>query len=383
MLRRRFLSLAPQFAAAVAAPSFVSSAWAQDGVSAKAITIGSTGALTGPLGGFGQSLKLGVDAAMREINARGGIHGRQLQFELLDDAYAPARSVENVNKLMAGESVLALLSCIGTANNAAILPAVETAGLPYVAPLTGASSLRKPNLKNVFHVRASYTDETSRLMQKLAAMGMGKVAVVYQDNAFGKEVLADTQRAMAAANIKAVVEVALAADGKNLAEVLGKISAAHPSTVFLGTAGAASVSVAQALRAASPLMPIAGLSVTFSGDGIKSLGKASQGIALTMVMPDGNQTRVKVVRDYQAAMRAAGHTEFGGGSLEGYINAQVLAQGIERAGRDVNRAKLRAALAGVRNFDLGGFQVDYTAAPYVGSKFVDLGVLGSNGYLVS
>jgi branched-chain amino acid transport system substrate-binding protein len=132
MLRRRFLSLAPKLVAATAAPTLISSAFAQDGVSAKAIMIGSTCAMSGPLGGYGLSIKSGTQAAMQEINSKGGVAGRQLQFLMLDDAYAAPRSVENFKQLIAGESILALLSCTGTGNNAALLPLVEEAGIPYV-----------------------------------------------------------------------------------------------------------------------------------------------------------------------------------------------------------------------------------------------------------
>ena len=87
-----------------------------------------------------------------------------------------------------------------------------------------------------------------------------------------------------------------------------------------------------------------------------------------------------MVRDYQAAMRAKGATEFSQVSLEAYVNTRVLAEGLERAGSDPSRAKLRTALAGIRNWDMGGFVVDYSGqAPYVGSRFVDLGVLNGSG----
>ena len=83
------------------------------------------------------------------------------------------------------------------------------------------------------------------------------------------------------------------------------------------------------------------------------------------------------------AMRAAGHNEFSQGSLEAYINARVLLEALERAGKDVNQARLRAALASIRQFDLGGFVVDYNGQPpHVGSRFVELGVLGGNGRFI-
>ncbi len=379
MLRRQFISRAAQTSLVVAAPAFVTRAWAQEGVNAKTITIGSSAALTGPLGGFGMDMKTGIDAALAQINTKGGIHGRSLQLQMADDGYAPARSADNVKKMLGDGGVFALLSCMGTANNAAILPMVEASAIPYVAPLTGASSLRKAPTRNVFHVRASYTDEAQRLVNKLLGMSIENIAVVYLDNPFGKEVLADVQRALAAKGHKPVAEVALAADGKNVDAAVAQTLASKPAAVLLGTAGAASTGLVAAIKKSSPLLPIAGLSVAMTIEGVKQLGQAASGIAITMVFPDANRAKLEVVRDYQSAMRAAGKTEFGLGSLESYINTRLLAEGLQRAGRDVSRDKLRNALASVHSFDLGGFSLDYSAAPYVGSKFVDLGILGVGG----
>jgi branched-chain amino acid transport system substrate-binding protein len=196
-------------------------------------------------------------------------------------------------------------------------------------------------------------------------------------------VLGDAQKVLTANNIKAVAQVALAADGKNLDSVVAQVLAAKPAGVLLGTAGAASTGLITALKKASPFMPIAGLSVALTGEGRKQLGDMAQGVAITMVFPNPTNAKLVLVRNYQAAMRATNQTEFTSGSLESYVNTLVLAEGLERAGRDVTRAKLRSALAGLRNLDIGGFAVDYQSAPYVGSKFVDLGVLAKDGRLIS
>lgn len=378
MHRRRLLSYA--VSATVAAPALLRTAWAQD---ARMLTIGSSGALTGPLGGFGVDVKLGVGAAMSQINAKGGVHGRQLQFQMLDDAYVPQRTVDNVKKLLGEGHVFALMSCVGTANNAAAVPLIEEAGLPYVAPLTGASSLRKAGMRNVFHVRASYTDETRRLVEKLVQMGIKDLAIVYLDNPFGKEVLADAVHALTEQGVRAPAQAALATDGRNLAEVVAQVQAARPAAVLLGTAGAATVGLVTALKKASPMLPIAGLSVALTAEGLKALGPAGAGVALTMVFPDPLRARLPLVREYQAAMRAIAQDEYSLGSFEAYVNTRVLAEGLERAGREPTRHKLRTALAGLQRLDLGGFVVDFSnAAPYVGSRFVDLGVLGAAGRFV-
>ena len=385
MQRRQFVSLAPgAVVAAAAAPAFLRNAFAQEaGITGKTLTIGCSGALTGPLAGLGQDVKLGAEAALAHINSRGGVNGRTLQFNMLDDGYVPQRTTDNVKQMLSQGSAFALLSCIGTPNNTSILPLIEEAGVPYVAPITGASSLRK-STRNVFHVRASYTDEVQRLIQRLAGMGLKGIGVVYLDNGYGREMLEDATRALAALNMKPAVQVAVATDGKNLPQVLQAVAAARPSAVLLATAGTVSVGLVRGIKKESPGVLMAGLSVTLPSASLGQLGEDGSGLALSMIVPDPNRAKLQLVRDYQSAMRAQGKSEFSQGSLEAYVNARVLIEGLDRAGKDVTQPKLRAALAGIRNLDLGGFVVDYSGqAPYVGSRFIDLGVLGSTGRFIA
>ena len=383
MQRRQFVSLAPgAVVAAAAAPAFLRNAFAQEaGITGKTLTIGCSAALTGPLAGLGQDVKLGAEAALAHINSRGGINGRTLQFNIVDDAYVPQRTTDNIKQILSQGNTFALLSCVGTPNNTAILPLIEEAGVPYVAPITGASSLRK-GARNVFHVRASYTDEVRRLVQRLAGTGLKSIGVVYLDNGYGREMLEDATRSLAEQSLKPSVQAALATDGANLSQVLAQVAEARPAAVLLATAGTVSVDLVRGLKKNVPGVLMAGVSVTLTltSDGLKKLGDAGSGIAITMVVPDPNRAKTQVVRDYQSAMRANGKQEFTQGSLEAYVNMRVLAEGLERAGSDPTRAKLRSALAGIRNWDLGGFVVDYSGqAPYVGSRYVDLGVLGGSG----
>ena len=375
MHRRQFVSLA-----ALAAPAFVRQALAQEaGLTAKTLTIGCSAATTGPLASSGLDIQRGTEAAMAQINARGGIHGRALQLLMMDDAYEPERTAANVRQMLAQGQVFALLSCFGTPNNQAILPLVEESGIPYVAPLSGAMSLRK-GTRNVFHVRASYTDEIVRLVQRLTGMGLKGIAVVYQDNAYGREMLDDATRALAAQGQKPALQVAVATDGKNLAGAVAQVAAARPAAVLLATAGTVSVGLVRGLRKSAPGVLLTGLSPTLPSDSLRQLGEDGSGIALSMVVPDPHRAKLQLVRDYQSAMLAQGHQEFTPGSLEAYVNTRVLAEGLERTGRDPQQVRLNAALGAIRNWNLGGFTVDYSGqTPFVGSRFLDLGVLGGSG----
>ena len=380
MQRRQFVTQALAATNVLAAPAFLRSALAQEGgISGKTLSIGCSAALSGPLAGFGQDVKQGAEAALAHINGHGGIHGRTLQFQMVDDAYVPQRTTENVKQMIGQGSAFALLSCVGTANNSAILPLVEETGIPYVAPFTGASSLRK-GARNVFHVRASYSDEVRRLAQRLAMMGLKGIGVVYLDNPYGREMLEEAARALGEQNVQPSVQAALATDGKNLNEVLAQVAQARPTAVLLATAGAASVGLVRGLKKEMPGLLMAGVSATLTSEGIQQLGEAGSGLALTLVMPDPHRARSALVRDYQTAMRAKGRENFTLGSLEAYVNTRVLAEGLERAGADPTRAKLRTALASIRNWDLGGFVVDYSGqSPYAGSRYVDMGVLTGTG----
>ena len=229
-------------------------------------------------------------------------------------------------------------------------------------------------------MRASYTDEVKRLVDNLVSMNLRDLTIAYLDNGFGKELLQVGLTALSAKGLKAVAEVAVATDGKNVDSAVSEILASKPSAVLLFTAGNVSTTLTAAARKASPGMPIAGLSVTYTAAGITQLGDSASGIALTMIMPDAQSAKHLIVRRYQKAMRELDQPDFDAGSLEGYVNAQLMIEALKKTGANPSRSKLRESISEIRNLDLGGFRVDYSApSTRVGSSYVDLGILSRNG----
>ncbi len=381
MQRRQFLGGIGSTVAGGAWLAASSPARAEAGISANQLTLGSTLAMTGPLGGAGIQHTLGIQAAFRTVNQAGGIHGRELRLTTLDDAYVPDRTVDNVKQMLGGDKVFALISSMGTANTAKILPMVEQQGVPLVGPVTGAESLRQPKLRQVFFVRPSYRDEAQRLVDQLVSMGLRSIAFVYLDNPFGQEVLRDAEATLAARQLKSVGGFALAVNGSNAAEVARKVVDAQPSAVVLGTTGTATSAVLMQLRTLSPALPVAGLSVSVIDSEMAKLGPALQGVALVTVFPDAKKPKLAAVRAFQAAMKAQGDEErIGGSSFEGWVNAQLMIEGLRRAGRELTRDKLRAALAATRRLDLGEYSLGFGGnGPFVASRFIELAVLGEGG----
>lgn len=376
--RRAFLRRAGGVTAALGASAWVLPARAEDrSISARHISIGSSMPTTGPLGNAGRDHTASIEAAFAEINRGGGIHGRELRLLTQDDGYVAQRTLENVKGLLDSESAFAFVSVLGTPNTAAVLPMLEKAGVPLVGPITGAASLRKPELRHVFHVRPSYTDEVQGMVKQLVQMGLRDIAVVYLDNPFGKEVLANAQAVLSEHQLQAVAAVPLAVDGKNFAEAVERTIASRAGAVFLGTTGTGTTDYVLALRARLPGIPVLGLSVSYTD--LNRLGTQIAGLGVATVFPSARSRKFAVVRSYWAAIEAA-RQQSGGLGLESWINAHVLAEGLRRAGRDPTREKLRAALSGIRDFGLGEITVGFgSSAPYVGMKSVRLGVFDAQG----
>jgi len=384
MKRRTFLTSLSTVAASVAGFGLSnSSGAAATGISSTHITVGSTLSLTGLLAGRSAEAVTGINAGFAAINKAGGVNGREFRFVALDDGYVPAKAVENVNKLIGTEGIFALMSCTGTAHNAAIIPLIERAGVPYVGPIPGTDSLRVASGTHVFHLKVSHGEEVTRMTRQLVGMGMQDVAVIYLDNEFGLEISKRMTARLDEIKHKPVAVVPVSVDGSNLAHAVEQVLAAKPSAVALATTGSVSANVIRELRTRSALIPIVGISASLAPSDYEKLGPALQGLALTQVFPDAVSPTHSAARAYQAAMRASGHDKFNANSFEGYISAMVLAEGVRRAGRDATREGLRGAMAAMTKFDLGDFELSFSGdTPFVGSRYVSMGILGANGRFI-
>ncbi|MCW7539675.1 ABC transporter substrate-binding protein [Aquabacterium sp. A7-Y] len=383
MDRRRFVSRLTGAATALGTASWVGGSWAADGaLSATHITIGSSLALSGMLGGSGADYVNGMKAAFEVVNRNGGIHGRELRLQALDDGYVPARTAANVKQMLDSGQVFSLISIMGTANNAAVLPMIEQQGVPCVGPITGAGSLRHAKQRWVFYVRPSYQDEVLRVVPQLVQMGLQGIGIVYLDNPFGKEVLEAAERTLSNNKLQAVGAFALAVDGSNASQVAQQVFDARAGAVLMGTTGGATTKLVLALRGKAAALPLLGVSVAVTAAEVPKLGRAAQGIAQALVFPDASSAKSAAVRNFHSALRTAKLDNGEAKSVESWINAQLLIEGLRRAGRDLTRERLRAALAGIRELDVGEFMLGFQgSAPFVASNSIKIGVFDEGGRL--
>lgn len=357
-------------------------ALAQSGVSADTITLGQSTALTGPLGDLGQEVLKGAKVYFDETNARGGVHGRSIKLISKDDAYDRQKTLDNVAGFISDDSTLALFGTFGTPNNEALIPIAQKAGLPVLMPYTGAPSVRAKTLKAVFNLRASYADEMQRIVQHLSTVGITRMAVVYQNNSFGQEALAAATQALESRKLKPLLAVPVENDASDATAAAGKALGADPEAVLLALAGKPSIEIIKQISQRRKGLQMYALSVVATPANLKALGSDGTGVAITQVVPFPANAQVPVVREYQQAMTAAGHTEFSHLSLEGYLNARVTVEGLRRAGRNLTRASLVSALDGLRNYSLGGLEVSFGQGAASGSRFIELTMINGQGKLI-
>jgi ABC-type branched-subunit amino acid transport system substrate-binding protein len=372
--RRRLLANAM----ALAAGSAASGVWAQP---AETIRLGQTVALTGPLGELGRAMHRGSKVCFDVVNARGGVNGRRIELVEKDDGYDVKRSLDNVKGFLRDPALFGLFGCLGTPVVEALLPLIRNTDVPFFTPLTGASSARPADMRNVLNIRASYPEETERLVEHLATIGIKRVAVVYQNNSFGKEVLQAAEASMKRHQLSKVASAAVQNDASDVDAAAKTIVAADPEAVILGVAGKPTVSFVKAVRPLRKGLPLYALSVAAN---LATIGDDALGIAVSQVVPLPTNSVVPVVRDFLQAWRsgpgeipAASHL-----ALEGYINARVFVEALRRSGKNPSRKVFIDTAWSIKRYDLGGFELNFEQPGRNASRFIELTMIGRGGRFI-
>ncbi len=353
------------------------------GVTDNSILIGMTAPFSGPNGAYGLDMKMVINAYFRQLNDAGGIHGRRLELRALDDGYETERAVANTRALIGQEKVFALLASYGSSPTAAAMNEVfGVAKVPLVGTISGADSLRQsprenPNNRYMFNVRASYANETEAIVNQLASLGFKNIAVLCQNDGFGKSGL---EGVVAALKKHAQAPSAVATVERNSVDVgqaVQTITKVSPQAVIMVTLYKPTAAFVRAMRKAGQTPQFMTLSPVGADLLVQELGDEARGIGISQVMPYPWNDTTPLVKEYQKLLGNQGKPSYYG--LEAYAMAKVLVEAIRKSGKDPTREKLVATLESMQNHDLGGYRVSYSASDRRGSRFVDLTVIGSGG----
>ncbi len=204
------------------------------GVTEDSIKIGGSYPFSGPASAY-RSIAQGARAQFKYVNANGGIDGREIDFVTLDDAYEPARAVQNARRLVQEEQVFALFNTLGTANNVAIWDYANEQKVPQVYVATGASSWGADIGAHPYTTgwQPDYVTESQVYADYLEGeKPNAKVAVLYQNDAFGEDLLNGFKEATEGTGIEVVAEESYEVTDPTVGSQMAKL-AGSDADVFL------------------------------------------------------------------------------------------------------------------------------------------------------
>ncbi len=342
------------------------------------IILGQSAAFTGPAAQLGIQFYQGAKLYFDLVNAQGGVGKRLIEIRNLDDGYEPDRCAENTRKLIADDA-FALFGYIGTPTSLAALPLATQEKIPFIAPFTGAMGLRNPFNKVVFHVRASYNDETALIVKQLTTLGLKKIAVFYQNDAYGKAGLDGVTLALSGLGLKPVAQATVERNSVEVAKAVKDIVAAAPDGVVqIGAYKACAAFIRQARKAG-----YGGTFFNVSFVGTQALaddlGKEGAGVVVSQVMPSPYSAAKPIAREFAEAVKADGKVQANFSSMEGFVAAKVFVEGLKRVGSKLSRETLISGLEAIGSQSMGGFAVSFGPSDHVASNFVELSMLTGDG----
>lgn len=342
------------------------------------ILIGQTAGFSGTVAAGVKETTDGAKLWIDSVNAKGGVNGQKIELVSMDDKFDPKVSAANAKVLVEEKNVLALFLNRGTPHAEAIIPLLEQHGVPLIAPSTGAMSLHQPVRKHIFNVRATYQREAEKAVTHLHTLGVNRIAVVHADDSFGRDGLEGAQKGFQKAGFQPLTVIKADRLKPDYAAFIPQIvSREAQAVVWIGSGNTVADGV-KALRAAKSAAQVVTLSNNASGGFIKSLGDQARGVIVTQVFPYERSYAYGFIKEASALAKAK-NVDLSPAMLEGYAAAKVLVEALRRAGPSPTRAKLQAALEGLKNFDIGGLEISYAADDRTGLDFADLSIIGQDG----
>ena len=349
--------------------------------SAKEILVAQVAAFTGAQASSGKAIRAGINLYLNHVNSSGGIGGDHIRLVTYDDGYKAEETVRLVKEVLGKQAPLAFVGVLGTANNEALIKdgILARANVPLVGAISGASSML--GAPNIYVTKASYADEVRRLFEILSLIGINRVAVVYQDDGFGKDIVTGAERAAPVTRVNLVVKAPYERNTTNVQAAVQAVLKSDAQVIYLGAVTSAAVEFIKQYRKAGGTAQVYGVSV-IDINGMKKVLSPEEltGYAFGVLWPLTTSRTLQMTREYQQLAKEAKDPDLAERSMEGYIAAKVLVHGLRQARS--SPAALSKAVAGMKSVDLGGFMVDFTRPKQTGSQYVDFAIVNKGGSIL-
>lgn len=354
---------------------------ADDGVTPKQILIGQSITLQGGRNEYGAAVEQGVTACLQSVNARGGVHGRQIVLRTVDDDNQVSRAESNARELIQRDKAFLLFGSIEGGPSTAVMKVAAELKVPFFGPMAGSPTLRRPHQPLVFPVRAEHLDEFRALMDWGRKTGLKRVGFFRSDSETGQQHLENVRRLCRELEMELAADLPFKSEATDpqLDALLERVTQSNAQLVF--NHGSAGVYERLIRRARAR-----GLRTTFSGVNSGStqlarhLGDLAHGMVFSQVVPSPWERKTAITREYQDEFaRQWPGREFSYGSLEGYVTAKALVAALQLAGPNPTREGFVRALHAAGSLDLNGLRAVYTPELHAGLNLVDLAIVARDG----
>ena len=349
------------------------------GVTNGEIVIGQTSSFSGAIAGEVKEQTEGARLYFDWVNANGGVFGRRIRLESMDDAFDPKRAAQNARALI-DKGVFALFLTRGTPQNEAILPVLQESGTPLVAPSTGAIVLHQPVNPLVFNVRTRYQTEAETAIGQLVSQGITRIAIVHVNESFGKDGLAGYMSGLKAAKLQPVGVFSYDRAKGDTNDAADKVIALDPQAIVTaGHSKPLSNLVRRVRDAGLTGVSIVTLSNLSSQSFLKDLGQYKHGVIVMQVFPNPQMQLTRISSEMHRLAEAKPGFVTSHMALEGFAAAKVLVEGLKRAGRNPTRASFMAGLESLHEYDLGGLKLTYGPTGRSGLNYVEASIVNRKG----
>ncbi|MEW6291236.1 MAG: ABC transporter substrate-binding protein [Thermodesulfobacteriota bacterium] len=333
------------------------------------ILIGTSLPLTGHASYLGLGIFTGMNAYFKHVNSQNGVHGRKIMCVAYDDDYNPPLMISNVRRLIDKDRVFALIGLVGTPTTLTIVEQCEQQKIPLLFPFTGAIELRQPIKNYVLNLRPSYWDEGAAAVDYFVKQGKRRIAVFYQNDAYGLNGRDGVERRLIKYDLGLVAEASYIRGVSDVETQVQEIKKCNPDVVvMIGTADPCAAFIVEAVRQGMQDVLFSTVSFVGAHELAKRLPQCKAGVFVTQVFPSISDTSLPTVREYRQLMQTFfPDTEPNQVSLEGFLNAKLFVEALKRKGADLDRESLVKTIEDMHEFDIGiGEKVSFSRIDHQG-----------------
>jgi branched-chain amino acid transport system substrate-binding protein len=348
------------------------------------VAVGSVLGVTGPNAASGAEGAALITGYFEMINASGGVNGNTLKRIIKDDQYDPRKTAGLVEEAITKDNVVALFSAVGTANTVAIMKSgiLNKTGVPLVGVFSGADVLRGPGSEQIFHTRASYTDEIMKISRLAATLGLKRIAVLYQDDGFGAGINQSIAKAAEQYQLEVVNKTPYKPGDTDLSQQAKQIIDAKPQAIFLMGVPDAVVRFMKVYDAPIGASQIYTLSFVPAKMLVQAVGENKvRGMGISQVVPNPETTTLPLAKEFQTFLKTpyAKGAQSNATNFESFMNAKLVVEAIRMAGANPTPEKVTKALMSMNGYRLAGYPISFSPTNRSGSHYLDIGVVGRNG----